>query len=337
MGNSEKIDFVITWVDGNDPAWLQERNQYSEDEQKTVDNNPCRFRDWDTLRYWFRGVEQFAPWVNRIYFVTWGHVPEWLNLNHPKLKVVKHSDFIPAEYLPTFNSNVIEFYFHRIEDLSEQFVYFNDDMLLINAVPPTRFFRNGLPCDLASMRSINNKGMFGVSIYLAMMLVNDHFRKRTVMKKHVGKWFNTASLSASFRNALFYVLGGGDFTGLFDPHLPQGYLKSTYEEVWAACRQDLLRVSKYRFRQYGDITSWLLRYWQLAAGRFVPYNTHRDGAYYVIKDDNISAIADCIRQQKKALLCLNDTEATTHFEECKRTIHAAFEAILPSKSSYERM
>lgn len=93
------------------------------------------------LQYWFRGVEKFAPWVNRIYFVTWGHIPSWLNLSHPKLKVVRHEEFIPTDYLPTFSSHPIELNLHRIKGLSERFVYFNDDTFLIRPVLQEDFFQ----------------------------------------------------------------------------------------------------------------------------------------------------------------------------------------------------
>ena len=59
-----KIDFIIPWVDGADSNWIQERRQYREDK---VDDS-VRFREWDTLKYWFRGVEKYAPWVNAIFF-----------------------------------------------------------------------------------------------------------------------------------------------------------------------------------------------------------------------------------------------------------------------------
>ena len=134
-----EIDFVITWVDGNDPAWKRQRNlaaQASEQIQKT-DNRKERYRDWDNLQYWFRGVEQFAPWVRKVHFVTWGHIPDWLNIAHPKLNIVRHDEFIPKDFLPTFNSHTIEWNFHRIQGLSDNFVYFNDDMLLLNTVKPT--------------------------------------------------------------------------------------------------------------------------------------------------------------------------------------------------------
>ena len=334
--NNDKIDFVITWVDGNDSAWQKERNLYAGYEQLEIDNNPCRFREWDTLRYWFRGVEKFAPWVNNIFFITWGHLPEWLNVNHPKLKILKHSDYIPKEYLPTFNSNVIEFFFHKIEDLSEHFVYFNDDMFLIDYVKPTRFFKNGLPCDVAAMRSIINRGMFGTAIYLANMLINEHFNKRESIKKNYFKWYNINSVSNLFRNIIYYFVAGKWFAGFVDYHLPQSYLKKTYEEVWKKCEKDLLRISNHKFRQYGDVSIWLIRYWQLASGNFTPYNVVKDGFLYNIDEHNISSISNCIRRQSLKMVCLNDNEKTEPFDKYKQVICDAFEAILPEKSLFEK-
>ena len=92
------IDIVIPWVDGSDPAWRAERAKY--DPSATSDNSEERFRDWDTFRYWFRCIEKNAPWVRTIHFVTWGHLPGWLDPSHPKLHIVNHRDFIPEEYLP---------------------------------------------------------------------------------------------------------------------------------------------------------------------------------------------------------------------------------------------
>ena len=62
---TETIDFVICWVDGNDPVWQEEKRKYSPD--RGQDGGIVRFRDWDNLQYWFRGVEKFAPWVNKIH------------------------------------------------------------------------------------------------------------------------------------------------------------------------------------------------------------------------------------------------------------------------------
>jgi len=125
------IDFVVTWVDGNDPVWQKERAEtLGLHEYAASGNGVCRYRDWSSFRYWFRAVETYAPWVRYVHLVTWGHVPEWLKLDCPKLRIVNHKDYVPAEYLPTFNCQPLELNLFRIPDLSEHFVYFNDDMLL---------------------------------------------------------------------------------------------------------------------------------------------------------------------------------------------------------------
>jgi hypothetical protein len=47
-----------------------------------------------------------------------------------KVSFVDLADFIPSQYLPTFNSHVIEAHLHMIPGLTEHFLYFNDDMSL---------------------------------------------------------------------------------------------------------------------------------------------------------------------------------------------------------------
>lgn len=333
---TEKIDFVITWVDSNDTNWWIERNRYAALEHKEVDNSNVRYRSWDNLRYWFRGVEKYAPWVNNIFFVTCGHLPEWLDTKHPKLRIVKHSDFIPAQYLPTFHSKVIENHFYRIEGLSEQFVYFNDDMFLIDYVTPSRFFRNGLPCDIGGMSVNFHSGMFGASVLLAKTLINDHFNKREVVLAHPSKWFNIRYPGHSILNLMCCLVRKNEFVGFVNPHLPQSLLKKTYDELWANCGKDLNRTCKSRFRQHGDVAFWLIRYWQLASNQFAPINPYRDGGYYLMNDDNVAEIAKYISRRKKKMICLNDSDNIEDFDEVKRKIIEAFNMILPEKSKFEK-
>lgn len=66
-----KIDFVVTWVDGNDDDWLREKNKYLPNENDTSCSDN-RYRDWELMRYWFRGIEKYAPWVNQIFFCDLG-------------------------------------------------------------------------------------------------------------------------------------------------------------------------------------------------------------------------------------------------------------------------
>ena len=148
----EKIDFVIAWVDGNDPEWRKQKNEYSP--SKETDSSNIRYRDMEILKYWFRAVCEYAPWVNKVHFITWGHLPEWMNTECEKLHIVNHKDYIPEKYLPTFSSHPIELNIHRIKGLTERFVYFNDDMLLNDYVSPDYFFKKGLPCDFAHVNNV---------------------------------------------------------------------------------------------------------------------------------------------------------------------------------------
>ena len=81
--NDDKIDFVMIWVDGNDPEWRKEKNLYDKSNTKG-DDAEVRYRSWDNLQYWFRGVEKFAPWVNKIHFVTWGALTRMVRYLQPK-------------------------------------------------------------------------------------------------------------------------------------------------------------------------------------------------------------------------------------------------------------
>ena len=196
---NKPIDFVMIWVDGNDPEWQKEKAQY-DIRVVTTANSEVRYRDWDNLQYWFRAVEKFAPWVNKIHFVTWGHLPPWLDTSNPKLHIVNHKDFIPEEYLPTFSSHTIELNLHRIEGLAEQFVYFNDDTFLTAPVKPEDFFKNGKPCDTLAQDCIFfGKDSAGPYNGADVTVVNTHFSKRRSIIKNFGLWFNVKN---GFRNVV---------------------------------------------------------------------------------------------------------------------------------------
>ena len=190
--NNDKIDVVIPWVDGNDPVWQQLKDQYSE--VKSADKSDSRYRDWDNLQYIFRGIDKFWPWVNRVFLITCGQKPQWLNVNCEKLRLVNHSDYIPKEYLPTFNSNTIELNLHRIEELSEHFIYLNDDFFPIRPLKPTDFFRHGLPCDsvlqqtLLSIYVLNDTAIQHLD-FTDLGLINAHFRKRNVTRGNLYRWY----------------------------------------------------------------------------------------------------------------------------------------------------
>lgn len=145
---ADPIDVVYTWVDGGDPEWSTSFRQTAADEGRDLSDpslDPARFTSRDELRYSLRSLWMYCGWVRNIYIVTAGQRPGWL-ADDPRIRVVDHSEILPASALPTFNSHSIEASLHRIDGLSEYFVYFNDDMVVTRSLRPETFFHpNGLP------------------------------------------------------------------------------------------------------------------------------------------------------------------------------------------------
>ncbi len=327
------IDFVIFWVDGSDPEWLAERRTWLGNSE-FEDASPIRSRDWRNLRYWFRGVERFAPWVRKIHFVTWGHLPEWLDRTNPKLHVVNHRDFIPAEYLPTFNSLTIGLNLHRIEGLAEQFVVFNDDMFLGRACRPERFFRDGLPCDMARLCVVQPSGI-GHIIYNDLELLNAEYTLRQVIRRHPGKWFSPRYGLSNLLKSISLMVWSF-IPGLLDHHLPQAYLRRQWFRAWEQWGGAQLDATcRHRLRTLTDVSDYLVRYDLLCRGEFHPVG-FGDGCLTTLEDGTLERICNDIERQRYRLLCLNDSERIADFEAASRRLCAAFERILPEKSSYER-
>lgn len=328
-----EIDFVITWVDMNDPNWKKDFAKYSGKIDNTVNElSEARFRDYGLLKYWFRGVEKFAPWVRKIHFVTCGQKPDWLDENHPKLNLVNHEDFIPKEYLPVFNSNVIEIYLHRIPDLAEQFVYFNDDVFLINQVQPTRFFENGLPKDIAAFRTNFGRSQFGKMLKNNIRLINKYFDKQEVFKRDYDKWFDPSYGNKRRMTSLFKYKK--KFSTLRTPHNTKSFLKSTYEEVWDKCGAELTEMSSHRFRSDNDLTPELFKTWQICSGNFLAYNTYLDAKMFPLVLKSKQAIK-AIREQSYSIVCVNDNVHIRNYDTVLEELKSSFDSILPKRSKFE--
>jgi len=151
-----KIDLVYLWVDGNDKKWIAKKNKYQKnyktesnnDTNINVDETKCkaRYANNDELLYSLRSIEKYAPWLNNIFIVTDNQIPKWLDTNHPKIKIIDHKEIIPNDFLPCFNSNILEHHMYKIPNLSEYFIYANDDMMINKLVKPEDFFTaDGLP------------------------------------------------------------------------------------------------------------------------------------------------------------------------------------------------
>jgi len=333
----QNIDIVIAWVDGSDAEWLAEKRKYSAG--ANTDDRVSRYRDWDNLQYIFRGIEKFAPWVNKVFFVTWGHLPKWLNKEHPKLKIVEHKDYIPKEYLPTFSSHTIELNFHRIKELSEHFIYFNDDMYLLKKTEAEDFFKNGKPCDSAVLTAPSHKedSFFWFCKYRSTGIINKYFNSKEVFKKNRWGWFNLKYGKMLFRS--WVLQGFPRFTGIWQHHLPTSLCKSTMIELWEKEADKFHQTCLNKFRSMLDFNQWVFKDWQLAAGNFYPRSVNF-GKCFIFDNKNIfnEAVNYIVKQKGKAI-CLNDPNDYVmddeEFEDSKKIIINSFEKILPKKSEFE--
>ncbi len=350
--NSGKIDFVLTWVEDNDPYWIEDFNKYNKSDR---DSRPKRFRNWDILQYLFRAFEKFTAWVNKIYFVTYGHIPSWLDMTDNKLVIVKHEDIMPKEHLPTFNSCAIEVNLYKIKGLSEQFVYFNDDTLLLKSIDKTVFFKKNLPVNAA----ISNITNTGESAYIAVNnvgLINKNFnkkinkklRKNSIIFRNFFKWFYPGYHFHIIKTLT--LMPWSAFTGFKKYHHPQPFLKNTFIEVWQKESKKLTTVSSSKFRSYSDVSQYLFKYWQFATGKFYPDSyekAYKKRKYIELRTQNVATrTAKLINKEKYEMLFLNDEIsgasfssediAIKEFDKSKDFIKQVLEKILPTRSSFER-
>ena len=328
------IDIVVTWVDGNDPAWQKERSEYLGEAGSKGD---LRFRDWGLLRYWFRGIEKFAPWVRQVFFVTWGHVPEWLNTEKPKLRIVRHSEYIPEEYLPTYNSHTIELNLHRIKGLSEQFLYFNDDFFLTKETPASFFFRNGLPCDTFGLKALEfRKGAMGKIYANDITVINDHFSVKPVVRRQWRKMFSLKNgLDRVLKSLLLLNCTRSYFPGLYHWHVTFGFLKSTFETLWESEPAKMDRTCRSRFREMTNVGPTLIKDWQLITGQFVPRSA-KGGKAFQLRNDVLDEACRAIERGTYHVICINDSRTIQDFEQVAGRVRASFEKLLPDKCSFER-
>lgn len=329
---SDKIDAVVLWVDDQDVEWQKDRAFYKNQEFITPDAGENRYRDWGIFKYWFRGIEKNAPWVNKIYLVTCGHVPQWLDINHPKIVVVKHEDFMPKEYLPTFSSHSIELNLHRIEGLSDKFIYFNDDMFVMNESKKEDFFKNEMPCYVVGLDVVVPEIGASCVDYVKlnnMNVLNKYADKNKMLKSDFGKWFNLKYGKVLIKTLL--LLPWKNITGIYEAHQPTPFIKSTFDEMWELEYEILHKTCLNKFRENSDVNQWLLKNWQTVNGNFKPYSV-KNYSYYELRENNYTLYKQI---DKYKLICINDSSEPIGYEMAKENIRQILETKFPCKSDYE--
>lgn len=294
-----KIDFVVTWVDGSDKEWLKKKEKYSE--KKVNDQN--RFRDYGLLENFFERVWKYAPWVNNVFLVTDNQAPEWAKKDD-RIITVNHTDYIPKEYLPTFNSNVIEMNLWRIDELQEHFVIFNDDFFITKDVSPEDFFSiEGLPVLNGTQNPVSPQDELSKTSFNNMVYVNQKFQKKEVLKKNFSKYYTLKyGFSGLLRSVLLFPYS--KWLGFYEDHLPYPNLKSWFIKINQEDPEVYVSFSNNKFRKSNDYSIWLLKNLYIAAGEFSP-RSHKFGTVLNIeKKKDLDTLGALINKYK--VVVIND-------------------------------
>ena len=292
------MDAVITYVNGNDPVWKRDYEKYT-----NVPVMQKRFRDWGTLKYLLRGIEENMPYIRNVYLVVSHHsqVPSWVCSEN--LKVALHSDFIPAEYLPTFNSTTIEMFLHRIKGLDEEFIYFNDDIFPVAPSVPEDFFRDG-------------KVVIGMS---------RHILASSMYKKHVKRSDMMAREALGLSKSLCFARG---------QHSCMPLLKSQCREVFERQESKVLSTLS-RVRNAGNVNmTFFLSYMY---HRSLVVNERISCGHISLAAASVGKLADNILSPKRQFLCVNDVQLSEErYQTYRQVLVECFERRFPTKSRFER-
>ncbi|AUG79179.1 hypothetical protein CFP65_4432 [Kitasatospora sp. MMS16-BH015] len=314
------VDAVYTWVDGNDPAWKARRNKVLAERglapaQTDGDgaSDDARFRDREELRYSLRSLDMFAPWIRTIYLVTDDQTPAWLDTDHPRVKVVSHRElFGDTGTLPSFNSHAIESRLHRIEGLSEQFLYLNDDVFFGRPLRPETFFL-----------SSGQAKCFPSPTKVDPAPVQD------------GEEF--ALIAAKNNRALLEREFGRTPTNTF-VHSPHALRRSTLAELEERFPMEVARTADAQLRSATDlaIASSLQHYYGMFTGRSVA-DTISCGFVNVGLRTHHPRLAKLLGARPNDVFCINDYhDADVSAEEQADVLAVFLPSYFPVASQFEK-
>jgi hypothetical protein len=309
---TEPVDIVYTWVDGSDPAWQAAFRATAADHGRRVDEvalDPARYRSRDELRYSLRSVWAFCGWARRIFVVTAGQVPSWL-VEDERVVVVDHSEILPADALPTFNSHSLESALHHIDGLAEHFVYFNDDMLVGRSLRPEDFFTaNGLARVFqggARMPAVEDEATLAVDTAAR--------RGRELLLERFGR----AVADKPY-------------------HSPYPLRRSVMEEIETEFPEAVKRTSHSRFRAPGDlsIAASFAQHYGIAIGKAVFSDIVTD--YVNVESGRLGwHLERLARSRCFDTFCVNETEVRADGQEAReRVIRSFFDSYFPVAAPWE--
>lgn len=307
---NNKIDVVYTWVNNQDPDWIEmytdtlsnlENNIFF---HKSV-NDEGRYRFRNELYYSIISVVKYAPWVNRIYVVTNCAIPQEILSIDPRIIHIPHEViFTESKNLPTFNSHAIECNIHRIPDLAEHFIYFNDDVFLCKPSKKSDFFPKNQHINIFPSKHIipynstrNVKPVDSASVNAGNILFRD-FNYKPTHKLH---------------------------------HAPFPILKSVMEELQQRYSYESRETSNNKFRNINDIPFATTLHAYYCAAKNIGHFVDAKSRYIDISHPLFFLLTNrfsSLRKGKYQFFCLNEVTGAKYLSSLRdRYIRHVLECI----------
>lgn len=297
------MDYVLPFVDCEDPVWIEQYKGLMNTKYCLKQMERSRFRPFGTLRYAFRSVAKNLPFIDRIVLIvsTESQVPAWVNREN--VRIVTHEEFIPAKYLPTFNSSAIESFMWRIDGLSDLFLYGNDDFFVLKPLSEADFFDGDLPRLKFEQSDYNIRNMFRICCRNGMDMAAD-----------------AAGCARTDKNIL-----------LKPQHCIKGIETASMKEVGRKCFEKIGDTIT-TMRHWDNITGYLYHYYAYYLGKYAPF----DATYeYIRISNNYGAV---LKEYGADMLCINDAGEldNEHYAEASRALVEWFDKKFPETCKYEK-
>lgn len=295
------MDYVFPYVDCSDPVWREQYKQIN----NTLTMDESRFRSFGTLRYVFRGIAKNMPFIDRVVLIvsTESQVPDWIDRS--KVRIVTHDEFMPSEHLPTFSSSAIESDMWRIEGLSDQFIYGNDDVFALRPLTENDFFLDGRP-----------RLRFDASDY--------HIRN--IFRRCCRRGMDMIADALGCVPTDPYIL-------LKPQHCMKGIVLEHMKEVGRLCG-DQIDGTVTRHRHKWNVTGYIYHYYAFYTGQYEPFCANYE---YIRIDDHYEKVTDRLSDPDISILCINDAGLLSpgRYEEAAEALNDCFEALFPERCRYE--
>jgi hypothetical protein len=253
------IDLVFTYCDGDDQEFILKKSRYTQN--IVSESNPSiRFNGINEIYYSIKTVLKFMPWIRTIFIVTDN---QFLDFTHPKIKYVQHKDIIPNDLLPVYFSDVIESYLHNIPNLSEIFIYNNDDCFHMDYIqiediiePDSSHRGHGVPAFRCSEhhrcdRCDRCDRLPGTPCGRSLPEVVDSFAPESACLKIINN-FNLNKIkekTSEYANRILYTVNLLDKTDLINNHHSKILRKSTLYHLEKKYSKELEKLRNHRFRE----------------------------------------------------------------------------------------